>query len=114
MDRRHWIALVLATAAGSAAAQAYPNKIIKLQVPFAPGGTTDIIARVIADPLVNIGEVKSSLITFSPTTTPSRKMRCSFSSEYDMSVPPTVAGGEDVIVTGRPLTETFEIVDFSS
>ncbi|MDB5845238.1 MAG: hypothetical protein JWP79_2548 [Polaromonas sp.] len=44
-------ALALGAASGAALAQGYPNKVVKLQIPFAPGGTTDIIGRVMADPL---------------------------------------------------------------
>ena len=57
MQRRHLFvlstvaALALTAASGSLFAQAYPNKVIKLQVPFAPGGTTDLVARAIAEPL---------------------------------------------------------------
>ena len=57
MHRRHLLniasvtALALAGVSGSAMAQNYPTKLIRLQVPFAPGGTTDIVARVISEPL---------------------------------------------------------------
>ena len=55
MQRRYFssvpVALALTCLAGGALAQSYPNKVINLQVPFAPGGTTDIVGRVIAEPL---------------------------------------------------------------
>ncbi|WP_425293580.1 tripartite tricarboxylate transporter substrate binding protein BugE [Lampropedia puyangensis] len=56
MTRRTCLAVAatvaLAFSAGTAIAQAnYPNKPIRLLVPFAAGGTTDIIARAISEPL---------------------------------------------------------------
>ena len=45
------VPLIFCAVSSAAIAQSYPNKVIQLQVPFAPGGTTDIIARTIAEPL---------------------------------------------------------------
>jgi tripartite-type tricarboxylate transporter receptor subunit TctC len=42
---------VLCILTGTANAQTYPVKPIRLVVPFAPGGSTDLIARIVAEPL---------------------------------------------------------------
>src|SRR4051812_4222895 len=41
-------ALVIALAAGSAFAIDYPTRPVKWIVPYPPGGTTDVLARIIA------------------------------------------------------------------
>ena len=42
-------------AVGPAAAQDYPNRVIKMVIAFPPGGPTDFVGRLLADKLKEIG-----------------------------------------------------------
>jgi tripartite-type tricarboxylate transporter receptor subunit TctC len=44
-------AFLLTLACGGAFAQGYPNKAVKVIVPFPPGGATDIVTRIVAQKL---------------------------------------------------------------
>ncbi|MCF0252966.1 MAG: ABC transporter substrate-binding protein, partial [Duodenibacillus sp.] len=55
MKKRTLLALAAAACAGfglagtSAAAPAYPAHEVKLVIPFAPGGATDVVFRVVSE-----------------------------------------------------------------
>ncbi len=48
---RKLLAVALTVAAGAACAQSYPNKAVRLVVPFLAGGSTDIVGRTVGQKL---------------------------------------------------------------
>ena len=43
--------IIAVLAAGCAAAQSFPSKVVRLVVPFPAGGSNDVVARAMAPPL---------------------------------------------------------------
>lgn len=60
LKRRTWCMLALTCAFAAAQAQGFPDRPISIVVPFPPGGTTDILARLVADKMTR--DLKTTVI----------------------------------------------------
>jgi tripartite-type tricarboxylate transporter receptor subunit TctC len=54
LNRRHYLTLALASVTTQLRAQTWPAKPVRLVVPFAPGGSTDVVARMLGQKLTDI------------------------------------------------------------
>jgi tripartite-type tricarboxylate transporter receptor subunit TctC len=54
MNLSKTLALLLALACSAAFAQGYPNKPVRIIVPFPAGGTTDIVTRIVAQKMTDV------------------------------------------------------------
>ena len=64
LNRRHYLTLALASVTTQLHAQTWPVKPVRLVVPFAPGGSTDVVARMIAIPM---GKALNTVVTVENT-----------------------------------------------
>lgn len=54
LNRRHYLTLALASVTTQLHAQTWPVKPVRLVVPFAPGGSTDVVARMLGQKLTDM------------------------------------------------------------
>lgn len=136
------LAVPLLALAGESAAQAYPSRTVRLVVPFPPGGTTDGVARIIAQkmtesmgrPVVvenrsgaggNVGTeavAKSApdgytmaLIANSFTTAPLLSKDVPFNAVTDFAPVALVASAPSVLVTAAnaPFRTVADVVQYA-
>ena len=92
---RIFVMLIVGVAASHAAwGQGYPNKPVRIVVPFAAGSATDIVARLIADELKTATEVHAFAKAIGLSLSLSRRCALTIPSpdEHPASSAPAAAG----------------------
>ena len=54
------VAAAAMASSSAARAQAWPQRQLRIIVPYAPGGATDIVARIVAEPMRQLGAATAS------------------------------------------------------